>query len=187
MPIFMDRHELTSMTAEKVAQEHLRDLAIQDRYGVKFLTYWFDEARGTLFCLVEAPDKEAVNRVHQEAHGAVANTVIEVELAAVEAFCGLISEPQPPARPKAGIVGATAAWEAGLPQMMPLPRGPKSHLCVPATKKSQPIRATVSSSTPRPWTPSTTSSTRSASARSTSTSASASATRRVPVTFVSSV
>ena len=47
MPIYMDRHELAGMTAEMVAQAHLKDLAIQDRHGVKFLTYWFDEARGT--------------------------------------------------------------------------------------------------------------------------------------------
>src|SRR4051812_3787055 len=58
MPIYMDRHELTGTTAEEGAQAHLKDLAIQDRYGVKFLTYWCDEARGTIFCLVQSPDKE---------------------------------------------------------------------------------------------------------------------------------
>ena len=55
MPIYMDRHELAGTTAEEVAQAHLKDLAIQDRYGVKFLTYWFDEARGTTFCLASPP------------------------------------------------------------------------------------------------------------------------------------
>jgi hypothetical protein len=29
---------------------------VQDRYGVRFLTYWFDEKRGTGFCLIDAPD-----------------------------------------------------------------------------------------------------------------------------------
>src|ERR1043165_1255647 len=86
MPIYMDRHELAGTTAEEVAGLHLRDLAIQDRYGVKFLTYWFDEARGTTFCLVQAPDKETADRVHREAHGGIAHTMVEVELSAVEAF-----------------------------------------------------------------------------------------------------
>jgi class 3 adenylate cyclase len=97
MPIYMDRHELAGTTAEEVAQAHLKDLAIQDRYGVKFLTYWFDEARGTTFCLVQSPDKETANRVHREAHGDVAYTMVEVELSAVEAFLGRVTDPEPPA------------------------------------------------------------------------------------------
>src|SRR3954453_5441596 len=97
MPIYMDRHELAGTTAEVTAQAHLKDLAIQDRYGVKFLTYWFDEARGTAFCLVQSPDKETASRVHREAHGDVAHTMVEVELSAVEAFLGRVSDPDPPA------------------------------------------------------------------------------------------
>lgn len=99
MPIYMDRHELAGTTAEEAAQAHLKDLAIQDRYGVKFLTYWFDETRGTAFCLVQSPDKETANRVHREAHGGVAQTMVEVvELSAVEAFLGRACDPKPPAR-----------------------------------------------------------------------------------------
>jgi class 3 adenylate cyclase len=70
-------------------------LAIQDRYGVKFLTYWFDYDRGTTFCLVEAPNKETVLKVHREAHGQVGSDIIEVALSAVEAFLGRISDPKP--------------------------------------------------------------------------------------------
>jgi class 3 adenylate cyclase len=95
MPIFMDRHEIAGVSAEQVAEAHLKDLAIQDRYGVKFLTYWFDEARGTNFCLVQAPDRQTVDRVHREAHGAVASTMVEVDLATVEAFLGRVSDPEP--------------------------------------------------------------------------------------------
>src|SRR5206468_2424388 len=83
--------------AEVTAQAHLKDLAIQDRYGVKFLTYWFDEARGTAFCLVQSPDKETANCVHREAHGGVANTMVEVELWAVEACLGRVTDPGAPA------------------------------------------------------------------------------------------
>ena len=59
MPIFMDRHDLKGVTAAGIAAAHLKDLAIQDQYGVRYLTYLFDESRGTTFCLVDSPDKES--------------------------------------------------------------------------------------------------------------------------------
>lgn len=93
MPIFLDRHELHGMTASEIAEAHRKDLEIQARYGVRFLTYWFDAARGTNFCLVESPDRESVVRVHEEAHGGLPTDVIEVELAAVQAFLGRIADP----------------------------------------------------------------------------------------------
>ncbi|MDE1992566.1 MAG: DUF4242 domain-containing protein [Rhizobiaceae bacterium] len=95
MPIFMDRHDLAGTSAAEVAEAHRRDLDIQDRYGVKFLTYWFDQQRGTAFCLVDAPDKETAEQVHCEAHGFIAGEVVEVALSAVEAFLGRIHDPDP--------------------------------------------------------------------------------------------
>ena len=73
MPIFMDRHDLEHTTAADIAVAHQKDLEIQERYGVKFLTYWFDQQRGTVFCLMDAPDKATAHCVHQEAHGLVAS------------------------------------------------------------------------------------------------------------------
>ena len=78
MPIFMDRHDVWETTAADVAEAHRKDLEVQDRYGVKFLTYWFDESRGTIFCLVDAPDKESAECVHREAHGLVADEIYPV-------------------------------------------------------------------------------------------------------------
>ena len=95
MPIFMDRHDVWETTAADVAEAHRRDLEVQDRYGVKFLTYWFDQSRGTIFCLVDAPDKESAQCVHREAHGGAAGEIVEVPLAAVEAFLGRIQDPAP--------------------------------------------------------------------------------------------
>ena len=97
MPIFLDRHDMKGTTAAEVAEAHLKDLAVQSRYGVKFLTYWFDEERGTAFCLIDAPDKETAQRVHQDAHGHVAGEIIYVALSAVEAFLGRIADPDPAA------------------------------------------------------------------------------------------
>jgi class 3 adenylate cyclase len=96
MPIFMDRHDLPGATAGDLTEAHLQDLEIQARYGVKFMTYWFDHRRGTTFCLVDAPDKDAVQCVHRDSHGYVANEVVEVSLSAVEAFLGRIQDPEPP-------------------------------------------------------------------------------------------
>lgn len=96
MPIFMDRHDLAGATASDVGAAHRKDLEIQDKYGVKFLTYWFDEQRGTAFCLIDAPDKHTAHCVHRDAHGLVADDIVEVPLSAVEAFLGRIHDPEPP-------------------------------------------------------------------------------------------
>ena len=93
MPIFLDRHDVVEFSAEEVAKLHVKDLEAQAKYGVKFLTYWYDAERRTTFCLVDAPDKETADKVHAEAHGHVANQMIAVDLSAVEAFLGRIQDP----------------------------------------------------------------------------------------------
>jgi hypothetical protein len=79
MPLYMDIHKkVEGATADAVADAHLKDLESQGQYGVKYLKYWLDESNGTIFCLVEAPDKESAMRVHREAHGLVADEIHEV-------------------------------------------------------------------------------------------------------------
>ena len=79
MPLFMDIHQhVEGLTAEAVAGAHQRDLEVQAKYGVKYLRYWFDEGAGKVFCLVEAPTQEAATAVHREAHGLLADELIEV-------------------------------------------------------------------------------------------------------------
>jgi Protein of unknown function (DUF4242) len=80
MPVYMDIHDcVEGLTAEAVAGAHQRDLEVQDKHGVKYLRYWFDEDSGKVFCLVEAPDAEAAAAVHREAHGLLADTIIPVQ------------------------------------------------------------------------------------------------------------
>jgi class 3 adenylate cyclase len=111
MPIFMDRHFTEGATAHAVANAHQADLALQGEYGVRFLTYWFDEARSTAFCLVDSPDEETITRVHAQAHGLVPNEVIEVDPSVVESFLGRVSDPVPAegAQPEASIDSALRA------------------------------------------------------------------------------
>jgi len=79
MPLFMDTHfKVEGADSMAVANAHMADLATQDKYGVKYLRYWLDESSGRIFCLVEAPSKEAASRVHQEAHGLVADEIFAV-------------------------------------------------------------------------------------------------------------
>jgi hypothetical protein len=79
MPLFMDVHDkVEGATAADVAGAHMKDLETQDRYGVKYQKYWFDERTGRIFCLVEAPSREAAIAVHREAHGLVADEIYEV-------------------------------------------------------------------------------------------------------------
>ncbi len=80
MALFMDVHEkVDGLTADAVAGAHARDLEVQDKHGVRYLRYWFDENTGKVFCLVEAPSAEAAHAVHREAHGLVADSIVEVQ------------------------------------------------------------------------------------------------------------
>ncbi len=80
MPLYMDiHHKVEGLTGEAVAGAHARDLEVQQKYGVNYLKYWFDESTGKVFCLCEAPNKAAAEAVHREAHGLVADEIIEVK------------------------------------------------------------------------------------------------------------
>ena len=80
MPLFIDHHRgVEGLSAEAVAEAHKKDLEIQDHYGVKYHRYWYNEEGGEVFCLAEAPNKEAAEAVHREAHGNVADEIVEVK------------------------------------------------------------------------------------------------------------
>jgi len=97
MPLFMDRHDIQGSTADEAAQAHRCDLEVQARHHCRALTYWYDEPRGTAFCLVEAPSMTSVREMHREAHGLIPNQIIEVDSSAVSQFLGRITDPETPA------------------------------------------------------------------------------------------
>lgn len=79
MPLFMDVHNMDGgVSAADVAKAHQADLDTQSKYGVEYKRYWVDEKAGKIFCLVDAPDADAANTVHREAHGLVADEIYEV-------------------------------------------------------------------------------------------------------------
>jgi class 3 adenylate cyclase len=91
MPLYMDIHPgLGDATPDDVAAAHARDLAVQDDYGVKFLSYWMAAERdGKAFCLVESPDVQSLKACHKAAHGLMPHDVIEVQPSTLEVFMGL--------------------------------------------------------------------------------------------------
>jgi hypothetical protein len=79
MPLYLDVHHwIEGLTREGVQEAHRRDLAVQDKHGVKYVRYWYDTVSGKVYCLVEAPSKEAAEAVHREAHGLLADEINEV-------------------------------------------------------------------------------------------------------------
>ena len=68
MPKFMDVHRsMKGITAEALKAAHQADLDIQDDEGVDFQRAWADPESGMVFCLAEAPNADAVRRIHERA------------------------------------------------------------------------------------------------------------------------
>ena len=88
MPMYMDIHEVKGATADDVAKAHEADVKVQGKYGVEYHKYWVNESCGKIFCLCSAPNPEAAATVHREAHGLVAEKIIEVAPEIAEGFLG---------------------------------------------------------------------------------------------------
>jgi class 3 adenylate cyclase len=89
MPTYMDIHEIPGgITADEVAKAHAHDAAVEGKYGVHYHKYWVNERAGKIFCLCEAPNAEAAMQVHREAHGQVAEKIIQVEPDVADLFLG---------------------------------------------------------------------------------------------------
>ena len=85
----MDIHEVPGgVSAEDVAKAHAEDVKIEDKYGVHYHKYWVNEKAGKIFCLCHAPDAEAAIQVHRQAHGMVADKIIEIQPELAEGFLG---------------------------------------------------------------------------------------------------
>lgn len=80
MPLYMDIHKnVDGLTPEALAEAHAKDLEKQGGHGVEYLRYWYNAREGTVFCLCRAPSMEAAEAVHREAHGLLADDIVEVQ------------------------------------------------------------------------------------------------------------
>jgi len=85
----MDIHNLPEgTTPEDIAKAHAKDMETQRKYGVEYTKYWLNEKAGKVFCLCHAPNAEAAECVHREAHGMQAEKIIEIEPELAEGFLG---------------------------------------------------------------------------------------------------
>ncbi len=75
-----------------MALAHLKDLEVQWKHDVRYLRYWFDEDCTKIFCLVDAPSKEAAIAVHGEAHGLIPDEIISVQSGPIEDLLGTSAE-----------------------------------------------------------------------------------------------
>jgi AraC-like DNA-binding protein len=99
----MDLHNVAGVSAHEVAEAHLQDVKIQHNYACKAMTYWLDEDRGCVFCLIEAPDKESVRALHEKAHGLIPHEIIAVNKDIVHAFLGRIQDPETVQQPETSL------------------------------------------------------------------------------------
>ena len=79
MPLFLDEHEfIPGLTGRWPRAGACPRRGGRPKHGVTYLRYWYDEATGKVFCLVDAPTPDAANEVHREAHGLVADRLVAV-------------------------------------------------------------------------------------------------------------
>jgi class 3 adenylate cyclase len=106
VPLYLDRHDAPGITPEEVADAHNRDVEVQEKYGVRYHTYWFDQANGSVFCLAEGPSERALEAVHEEAHGQLAGTILHLD----------------PNVPLNALLGALPQYPVGTPYEAPAMR-----------------------------------------------------------------
>lgn len=90
----MDLHIVPGVNPKEVAEAHSRDVYLEKDHNCKCLTYWVDELRGHVFCLIEAPSRETVYELHNRSHGLLPHKIIEVQPGLVQAFLGRITDPE---------------------------------------------------------------------------------------------
>jgi len=78
--LFIDVHQLEpgKVKYDDVANAHAKDLAVEKKYGVDFIKYWVDEAKGLVYCLSSSRDTQSIIQTHAEAHGLLPDHIYEV-------------------------------------------------------------------------------------------------------------
>jgi class 3 adenylate cyclase len=88
----MDVHRELDVTPADVAAAHELDLSVQHKHNVRYLQWWYNDTARAVYCLVDAPSRDAAIAVHREANGLLPAEVIEVEVGNVAAFLGETKE-----------------------------------------------------------------------------------------------
>jgi hypothetical protein len=88
--LYIDVHQLEpgKVKFEDVAGAHVKDLAVEKKFGVHFINYWVDEAQGLVYCLSSAGDTNSIRKTHEQAHGLLPAYTFEVTDGAAAALKG---------------------------------------------------------------------------------------------------
>ncbi len=79
MPLYMDLHHIDpDITQEDLLAAHMKDIEVQDKYGLEHKKYYVNFEEKTVFCLINAPDKQCLHNSHAEVHGVGPCNIIEV-------------------------------------------------------------------------------------------------------------
>jgi class 3 adenylate cyclase len=93
MPDYIDRHSVPKGTSlHDILHIHEQDLAVESKHRCKCRTFWLDEERGFVNCLIQAPNQDSVIAMHGEAHGDLPNEIMEVAPEMVLAFLGRLDD-----------------------------------------------------------------------------------------------
>ena len=78
---YIDVHHMGpgKVKAENVAKAHVKDLEVENKYGVHFIKYWVDETAGNVYCLSSSPDSASIRKTHAEAHGLLPDQIYTVK------------------------------------------------------------------------------------------------------------
>ena len=75
MPTFLDSHKMGNVTEEQLRQAMK---APKDEYGVTNKNIYYNKAEDKAFCVLDAPDKEAIQKHHQKI-GLSCDSITEVQ------------------------------------------------------------------------------------------------------------
>ena len=75
LPIFLDVHSIGTLTEDVLIKEHN---APRDQLGVKTVNILYNFEVGTIYCLLDAPNKEAVKK-HHDILGIKCDWILEVK------------------------------------------------------------------------------------------------------------
>lgn len=88
--LYIDVHQLApgKVKFEDVAAAHAKDLAVEEKYGVHFISYWVCEEKGLVYCLSTSGDTNSIRKTHAEAHGLLPSYTFKVTDGTAAAVAG---------------------------------------------------------------------------------------------------
>ena len=79
--LFLDAHHNppgTVIKVEDIVKGHEKELTIQGKHNVDFVSWWLEPSTGTIMCLAETDDPKGAVASHQETDGDLAEEMAEV-------------------------------------------------------------------------------------------------------------